>query len=699
MRSFLRGGSALVLVFGAVALGSACGARGPDLAGRMATAKQAAESFGYAAVGPAQVGTLTDGGTAAVSLALKEGCYQITVFAGDGVRGTELSLADPSGKPTGSATLKQDGQSSIKQCLSEPGTWVLTVKSTGGAGLFFTQPYASTSGSGASGGAKTPGDDVGAIGTIGGGPVDDDGSDTASNDPCSNGIDLDPGARARGNSKDRPVYSATGTHPTCSASAGAQVVYRMHVEGRHKLVLDLDAKFDAVLAVFRASASDGYLCEEATELECSDDSDGSVSKAHVETLVDTGDYGVMVTGYDGERGEFDLRSHLEDAPALETYCAAARTITAGKKIEDATAGGVGNFQNGCSSGTGAGGDELLYKLDVTQPSRLRATSKAGSGDVSIAMRSRCDDPTSELFCSHTWHLDSYAWTGIVKPGSYVLIADTSDPSRAVTIDTKVDVAPLGGSGVEGDACADAKPLLSGDTVADTFLAKEDVATGCSAHGPDVVYKLDVKSRSRVTILGNEDEGGQVLSLQRTCGDATSKSELHCGSATDGKGIDKVLDPGSYYLVVKGKGADNFGRARFNTKLRDLASLAAACKSPPVLTPGKPISDTTKDAPDRFSEAQSCAGVPAYQASGDKVYQFTLKERTKVNVALKSGAFSNALLSLRSDCADPTKPEIVCSYTYNKQIDRELDPGTYFVVVDGYGTKSEGAYTIELTVKK
>ena len=40
----------------------------------------------------------------------------------------------------------------------------------------------------------------------------------------------------------------------------------------------------------------------------------------------------------------------------------------------------------------------------------------------------------------------------------------------------------------------------------------------------------------------------------------------------------------------------------------------------------------------------------------------------------------------------------CSNNYSKTIDRELDPGTYYVVVDGYGQKNEGEYNLKLNVK-
>jgi hypothetical protein len=150
------------------------------------------------------------------------------------------------------------------------------------------------------------------------------------------------------------------------------------------------------------------------------------------------------------------------------------------------------------------------------------------------------------------------------------------------------------------------------------------------------------------------------------------------------------------VVVKGKGVDDFGRAKVNVRMREIGTAPAACKAAPKLVPGTPVTDTTLNAPDRFA-SEKCGGSLAYQTSGDKVYQFTVKEKTHVNFTLKNN-FYNAIMSLRSDCADPIKGELVCSYSYSKTLDRDVDPGTYYLVVDGNGTKSEGAFTLEMTTK-
>lgn len=679
---------ALALFASPFVLANGCASRGPDLASRMATARANYESVGFAPFGAPENGKLDEGKDAKVPLKLKEGCYLVVAFAGDGIKTLEATLNDPAGKAVGDVK-KQEGQVSVKQCVPEAGTYTLVVKGTG-SGAFIVQPYAGAK----EGGAGTPGT-----------PPPCEGPDCPDEpiepvnpgvDDCQGGIDLTPGGSAKGTTQKAGGNSSV--HWSCAANDGPAVIYRVHVEGRHKLVIDLSAKFDAVMALYRA-ASDGWLCDSINELECSDDSEGTVGKGHIEAIVDTGDYGIMVGGYEPQdKGEFEVKTRLEDAPSLSTICSGAHALVPGTKGTDLIAGDGSNFRATCGNSEGG---ESLFKFDLKQRSRLRVGGKVANGNnVVLSLRTRCDDATSEVACSSTYHLDGISWTGIRDVGNYTLFVDSSDANMSGSAEATLDVSPDGGDGaVESDSCTSAKPLqTSGTFTLDTLHAKADAKASCASDGAaDLVYKLDVKVKSRVFFSANssDDEGRHVIAVQKACGD--TKGELSCDLVGQSKGVDATLDPGSYFVIVKGKGKDDFGRVKMSVKLRELAPAQAACKAATKLVSGTAVKDTTKDAPDRFA-SQGCGGQIAQQSSGDKVYQFTLKEKSKVNLQLKGGTFYNAIMSLRSDCSDPTRNEIVCSNTYSKTIDRELDPGTYYVVVDGYGVKNEGEYNLELNVK-
>jgi len=666
---------------------SGCASRGPDLAARMASAKSIYESVGYTAFGAPAMGTTAEGTDGKVPLPLKEGCYQIVTFPGDGLKGIELSLLDPAGKPVGEVK-KQEGSVSIKHCVTEAATYNLVVKSTGGSGSFVAQPYASSEKS-ASKGPDEPAGPTDCTGDDCPEPMISDGS----GDPCSGGIELAAGASIKGNNGGKGFAQRA----SCAAAEGPSAVYRIHVENRHKLVLDLSAKFDAVMGLYRADHNDGYLCDAGREVDCSDDSEGLQTKSHIEAVVDTGDYGVVITGYEADhKGDFELKTRLEEAPSLEAVCGTARAASTGQKTTEFVNAEGSNFHPSCATTSGS---EALFKFDLKSRSRVRLGMRSSSGgESSISVRKRCEDPATEMVCSKDWHIDGIAWTGLMDSGAYTVIASTTDATHSASVDLSLDRADAqGNGGIDGDTCKDAKPLQLGTQLTiDSFQAKADLRASCAADGAaDLVYKLDVKAKSRLFVSTIEDEGHHVFALQKSCGD--TKGEIACEIASTSKGFDATVDPGSYFFVIKGKGVDDFGRTKLSAKLRELAPAVAACKAAPKLVPGTPINDTTAGSPDRFA-SEKCGGTVWSQTSGDKVYQFTLKEKSKVSLSLKGGTFYNAIMSLRSDCSDPTRNEIVCSNYYSKQIDRELDPGTYFVVVDGYGTKAEGTFTLEMTSK-
>ena len=687
-----RGLFALAMTIGGVALAPACGPThsGPDIATRMTQAKSMAEGFGFTAYGAAATGTVEEGKDTKVALTLKEGCYQIFAFAGDGLKGIDLSLVDPSGKATGEGGAKQEGQSSVKQCVSDPGAYTLVVKSQGGSGSFIAQPYASSQkGSDDGNGSSDP--------NCPGPDCADDPNNGNGDDDCNNPPELSVGASVHGNTSRKGM----GPKLSCTANDSAQVAaYKVHIDGRHKLVVDLSAKFDAAVGIFRAT-TEGYICDPSSELECSDDSEGSTNKSHAEAVVDSGDYGVVITGFDTDRGDYDLKSRLDDAPSLDVICNAARPIAAGSKQSDIIDGSGSNFRATCADPS-SNGDEVIYKVDVKQRSRMRLTGK-GNGDLTLSVRSRCEDPSSEVACTNRYKIDGVSWTGMMAPGSYTVITDSANGGSGAAVDTQVDLSPeLGSGAAEGESCTDAKALtLPGGAInADTFPAKADVKVSCASDATaDVVYKLDLKAKSRVFVSSNgEEEGRHVVAIQKTCGD--TKGEVSCDMLSSGKTIDPTLDPGVYYVVVKAKANEDFGRVKLNVRARDLAEAGKACKTATKLVSGTSASDTTVGQPDRFL-SPTCGGTPiGQQMSGDKVYQFTLTKHEHVHLELKSNSFYNAIMSLRSDCVDPTRGELTCSSNYSKVIDRDMDAGTYYVVVDGYGpgSKAEGAYTIELTTK-
>ena len=324
---------------------------------------------------------------------------------------------------------------------------------------------------------------------------------------------------------------------------------------------------------------------------------------------------------------------------------------------------------------------------------------------------------------------------MLDPGDYFVYADGFSTNNAGSFTLDAELAPDTGGTASGDRCTSPGTLAVGPATAlDTIGATDDGAGSCGGQGaPDVVERLDVRSRSRLRVTFRDPEMDGVAYLQRTCGDTST--EVSCvpfgpGAATGGvpmpgggpmpgmpslppgamppgmppipggpgggpqgpaPAIDQVLAPGTYFLVVDGARAGAFGSVSAEVQLDDLAALDRTCHQAPLLTPGHTISGNTSPSTDRFQA--SCAGGAA---SADDVYRIQLARRSTVRITLE--ASYDGALYLRRDCTDQTT-ELACNDdstdNHHSYIEATLDRGTYYVVVDGFRTGNVGTYTLSM----
>jgi hypothetical protein len=120
-----------------------------------------------------------------------------------------------------------------------------------------------------------------------------------------------------------------------------------------------------------------------------------------------------------------------------------------------------------------------------------------------------------------------------------------------------------------------------------------------------------------------------------------------------------------------------------------------CSEPFPLTPsGRQI--LTGDTSLGFHQiAPTCA---AESTAPERVYTFTLTEATAMDAQVVG---FDTVLSLRTECARSSST-IACNDDANppgwpgSRIARVLEPGTYFLVVDGYNQSARGPYTLTVT---
>ena len=116
-----------------------------------------------------------------------------------------------------------------------------------------------------------------------------------------------------------------------------------------------------------------------------------------------------------------------------------------------------------------------------------------------------------------------------------------------------------------------------------------------------------------------------------------------------------------------------------------------CAFPLPLTPGERAIGSTTAAP--------AARVPPCvdSDSPESVHRLDIPTRSQVRIDLRAGY--DGVLSLSTGC-DPSAPVIACNDDgdgmNHSRIDETLEPGTYFVFVDGWGGE-RGDYTLEAVV--
>lgn len=637
-------------------------------------------SLGMVEIGPILRGSLAEGADARATVDLPAGCSLVVALGGAGVEDLDVALLDADGKPV-ARDATRDAEPSLRVCQERPQKRAIAVRMARGAGEWVAATW---SGAAPATGGSAPPPEAPAREAAG----------TCASPIVIAGSGVISGSTRRGESE----HTAS-----CSSSPSKELVYKLVLEKRQRVILDVDAPFDTVLYV-----RDRECEEQSAEIACNDDrparsggTANATAQAHssrIDDVLEAGTYFVFVDGYGTEAGAFRLDVRTSDVPSLADACRAPAVLLASVSGSFATAGD----HTGASCGGGAHGSDVAYRLDVGARSRVRVVLATQEPEPVVHVRRTCTDEASELGCGTRVTLSNgAAWAGLLEPGSYTVFADADAHGATGPFTLNAERAPEAGIGAPGDACSDAIPLAPGPTgdahvSGDTFAAHDDLTTHASqAGGPDVVYKLDLAKRTRVRVRFLEDEGDHVVALRSSCVD--SQSEIAAGPS-----LDKVLGPGSYVLVVEGKTPASFGRFSLAVKMRDEAAPEAACKSAPLLVPGHPVQGTTAGGGDKFRA--SCAGPEDRQSSPDRVYRLVVGKKQKMRIALATPTW-DGVVAIRKTCTDPADTtlrsnEVACNNdfhdTHHAQVEATLEPGTYHVLVDGHAAANEGSFTLEAT---
>ncbi len=623
-------------------------------------------AMGLAQVGPIEQGALAEGQTARVALQLPAGCVTVAAIGGDGLHDVDAALLDPRGVSVAHDTTNEP-QAVLRPCLDVAGDYVLTVKAAAGAGAWVAAAWAG--GVPSSPSATAP--------------------QAAANGTCEAPIPL-----ASGTVSGSTTHGEHENAGSCGQSDSRELVYELDVAHRERITIEVEARFDSVLYIRKDDCGDP-----SSEIDCNDDGPDR-THSRLERTLEPGKYFVFVDGYGQESGTFKMTVSTSDVLALSEICQKAQPLAVGVLEKATTAGGADDARATC--GGGALGADSAWRAELPSRARVRIVEHSDEIAPVVHMRRSCSDEQSEVACGEGGGAaGDAAVTGVFEPGSYAVFADARERDTTGAYTLLFETAPTGGEATPGDGCGDAAPLAGagrgpsgGGTVAgDTFAARDDVAGSCGGAGaPDLVYRLDVPRRSRFLASLDAEEAPHVLVVWRRCADRST--EVACG-----RGVDEVLDPGSYFVAVDGSAPDAFGRFTLSYALRDLTGQAGACAGAPLLGEGRTLGATTAGATDKF--VTSCGGSDPAASGPDKVFRLVLRAQTTVQIVVSAPGF-DAAVAIRKACADGTANagdiEVGCEAdadsAHHTSIERTLDAGTYWLVVDGQSPNDEGPFTVE-----
>lgn len=388
-------------------------------------------------------------------------------------------------------------------------------------------------------------------------------------------------------------------------------------------------------------------------------------------------YAVITTQSESEIG---VNVDLLDAspkPANES-CSAPASVALEAPFSVSLIDPAKDLESGCDR---AKTGELTYQFTLTEPRDVRifATTLFGSGEPVVSIRgTACAD---ELRCRVGSAPPVFARN--LSAGTHVFgVAATTQIDASIVVKTYPPTTPPA-----NQSCATAPALTPNTTFPVDLSNQEDaIGGGCLSGAPAAAYKLDLAEPSDVLVVGRFPPGetGAVAIHRAEC---TTQDRLECGvGASPERVARRNLPAGSYRVVIaEAKGLPSELMVLVRPTVPPVTVTSDGCVATQVIpeTGGFFTGDTTNATAD-FNAGCDALGQPIGSAK-DQLLRLDLTTRRKV-VFDMNGSTMQTLLDLRHGAACPgTEVADACNVgtpPNRSFLDTTLDPGTYWVQIDG-----------------
>jgi hypothetical protein len=486
-------------------------------------------------------------------------------------------------------------------------------------------------------------------------------------------------------------------YPTTCAPANKglrDVVVAISVPAGDAQDVDVVATSDATLL----SLATATTCGAASASQCAPSvttQSTTVSRLHLYALA-PGKYPVYLAG----SGEADVSLAVQFSPAStppsNETCGTAAPLVPGVSQTVALAGTAVDLTSACNSASG----DLVYTftLGQAQDVRLFANPLDSYGIPTLSLRSAdCTKAADELTCRVGSPTALFA-RGL-PAGQYYVGVSASGPSD---IDLRLELSDPTSAPLD-QGCASPPALATGQTI-DVSLADhtDAVDTGCLSGAPDSSYALTLAETSDVLLvesISSQDTGAVSLDAPA----CTATGRLSCGTSANSpvRARAYAVPAGEYRAVAESALGDPVSLTAFTRKAvpATLVAFADDCTAPfEIPVTGGRFQGNTANAHADFS-AGCDVGNQAPNGAPDQLLHLTLAAKSRVVLDM-AGSGYNTMLSVRSgDPCPGTELMLACAAGYEPErsyLNLDLDPGSYYVQVDGYAGDS-GAWVLDVYV--
>jgi hypothetical protein len=355
-----------------------------------------------------------------------------------------------------------------------------------------------------------------------------------------------------------------------------------------------------------------------------------------------------------------------------------------------------DLSSACLSKSG----DLVYAftLDTSQDVHVFANPLDSYGTPQLSLRdSGCSKAADELTCRSGAPAALFARA--LPAGTYYVSVGDSGPAD---IDLRLEASdPSAAPPDEG--CANAPALLSGQSV-DLPLGDhaDAVDTGCLSGAVDSTHSLTLAESSDVLLverISTHDTGAVSLATPACSAD----SRLSCGTSGNSpvRARAYAVPAGTYRAVAESALGDPVSLTAFTRAAvpPTLVALADDCSAPfEMPASGGRFQGNTANAHADFSAGCDLGNQPKNGAP-DQLLHLALKRKSRVIFDMAGSSYAT-MLSVRTGATCPgTELSLACAAGYQPErsyLDLDLDPGDYYVQVDGYAGDA-GAWSLDVYV--